>query len=454
MLHRTTRRHGIINRAKSEAETIAITKQKAVDIPNAITSIKPKDTSKPNDINKPKNTTKTAKTTKITKNVVSATADLTWDALIENVNNVTQKSIEQTPIRPLMPSTQSLLLSNSQPHHNVETKLAKLSKIADAFDNADNPKFTLDITDKQTNICMTCGSALYYYDSVLICNNCGEEASIRAYNTMEEEFSTSALTECNVNAYGAMSIKMSGKNSYALNRKLYQTCANYATYRKNTTLKAMLQWNNDSTTHHIPKFVIREANDMFAKIKEHGYVFRKDGKNGVISACLYYRCYANGLTKTPSEIAQFSGIEEKFHSFGDRVLHNLHGLGIVDIPMKINPIADYVERYMELLHIDKKYKPFVVELIERAENKHIHILHDSKNSTKAIGAIYMLIQRVPELRSAISKEKIDAVIGISKTTFMRYYEILCKYYKRIKLVFKKHKIPMPISWRNPIQSTA
>ena len=162
---------------------------------------------------------------------------------------------------------------------------------------------------------------------------------------------------------------------------------------------------------------------------------------------MYYACYNNNISKTPSEIAQFSNIEEKFHSLGDRILHDLNEKGIISIPVKINPIVDYVNRYIELLEIPKKYTSFIIDLIKRADEKKIHILHDSKNNTKCVGCIYMLVERTPELKKRITKDKIEAECGISKTTFIRYYNILCSFYKLIKKVFKKHQIPMKLEWK-------
>ena len=209
----------------------------------------------------------------------------------------------------------------------------------------------------------------------------------------------------------------------------------------------MTNWNTQSNKHHVPKNIIREANEMFDQIKRMGYVFRKDGKKGVHGKCIYYRCYANGLSRTPAEIAQLVGVDEKFLSLGDRILHSLNEAGVISIPMRINPIADYIDRYMELLEIDPKYRNFCIDLVKRAQDKHIHILHDSKHNTKCIGAIYMLVMRVKDLRNRITKEKIEQECSVSKTTFIRYYLTLHKYHKKIKKVFKHHGIPMPIEWK-------
>jgi transcription initiation factor TFIIIB Brf1 subunit/transcription initiation factor TFIIB len=296
------------------------------------------------------------------------------------------------------------------------------------------------------NKCHICNGDLYLSVNVLTCQSCGVESQNYS-NITEEEYSTSAITDCNVNSNGFISMRIIGPGSYGYNRALLKTSANYEKYRKINMLKDMNSWNNNSKKHHMPKNIMLEVNDDFDKIKKHGYVFRKDGKKGVISALLYYKCYAHGISKTPSEIAQFSGIEEKFHSQGDRILHDLAERGIIQIPHKVNPIVDYIERYMELLEIDKCYKLFIIDLISRADAKHIHVLHDSKANTKAVGAIYILVDRIPKLRARITKDMIEKECGISKTTFLRYYNIIHTYYKKVKKAFKKHKIPMPSSWR-------
>ena len=297
---------------------------------------------------------------------------------------------------------------------------------------------------KKSNTCIACNTELYKSGSILVCSNCGMESESTS-NLTEEAYSSSALTECNINDKGFIPIKMVG--SYGCQRSLLKICSNYKKYRTNNNLKDMKEWNTQSTKHRIPKNVIKEANEMFEQIKDHGFVFRKDVKKGVLSACLYYACYNNNISKTPAEIAHFSGIDEKFHSAGDRKLRDLNEKGIIHIPIKVDPISDYIDRYLTILKIDKKYKKFLIDLIAKAEEKKIHMIHDSKHTTKCVGAIYMLVDRVPKLKKTISVEQIEKECDISKTTFIRYYTILGKYSNQLKNVFKKHKIPMKNTWR-------
>jgi predicted transcriptional regulator len=88
----------------------------------------------------------------------------------------------------------------------------------------------------------------------------------------------------------------------------------------------------------------------------------------------------------------------------------------------------------------------VADIINRSEKKNVHIMNDSRTTTKCIGAIFLLINRIRGL-SHITKDHIVKECNISKSTFIRYYNLLMTNYKIIKPVFKKHKIPMPTDWR-------
>jgi hypothetical protein len=87
-----------------------------------------------------------------------------------------------------------------------------------------------------------------------------------------------------------------------------------------------------------------------------------------------------------------------------------------------------------------------MDIIDRTELKNIHIKNDSRTTTKAIGAIYLLVTRLPSLKH-ITKDVIVVECNISKSTFIRHYNLLITNWIAIKPVFKKHKISMPTAWR-------
>jgi transcription initiation factor TFIIIB Brf1 subunit/transcription initiation factor TFIIB len=318
------------------------------------------------------------------------------------------------------------------------------------MDIEEKPKFEII---NSVNVCDSCGSKLLRNRDILICEACGVEQK-SSVNLADEQYSSTATTGCNVSEDVFMSMKIVGgaaaKNA---NRKLIEACANSHRHATFTNSKFLNQLNNNNSSGiYIHTNVLKSANEMFTTIRSKGHVYRKDVRLGVQSACIYYACYQHKISKTPKEIAAYMGIEEKFHSIGDRILHSLNEAGVIEIPSKIDPIDDYIERYLDELKISKIYKGFVLDLVRCAERKNIHIMQDSKNNTKCVGAIYMLVDRVPELRKKITKEMIENACGISKTTFQRYYDSLCKYHKHIRNVFKRHRIPMKRAWKPLLES--
>ncbi len=314
------------------------------------------------------------------------------------------------------------------------------------------PVYTFDKNEKN-DICKSCNNKFFISNDKLICKSCGVEVpNITTY--CEEDANKYTSQNCNVKSEGYTSIKVVGKCSKSQQKNMLRTCAVYSNFSKRHTLRHMNNWNNhaadDPKNIFIPKHVIRQAHEEFNKIKEKKYVYRNEGKDGVLSGLIYYACYEHNITKTPAEIARFCGIEEKFHSQGIRILHQLNEKGIINIPVKIYPIPDYIDRYFDILNINAKYKQFILDIIKRAEKKKIHVLHDSKATTRVVGSIYLLTTRVKELKD-ITKEKIEELCEVRKITFIKYASIIHQYYKKFKLVFKRHRIPMPISWKKVVE---
>ena len=57
----------------------------------------------------------------------------------------------------------------------------------------------------------------------------------------------------------------------------------------------------------------------------------------------------------------------------------------------------------------------------------------------------MLVMRVK--LTSISPDDIAKECSISKTTFKRYYKLLCDNHLKLKKVFKIHRIPMDKQWQ-------
>jgi transcription initiation factor TFIIIB Brf1 subunit/transcription initiation factor TFIIB len=302
------------------------------------------------------------------------------------------------------------------------------------------PERSSPVPDKQDSICEDCGIPGRMHDGIICCPQCGMCRKV-VYNQ---------YNYCNYSSYVTsghhMVFQITGKNSYSNNRNLMQSCSNYKEYSRLTTERSLLEENFQYKGNKIPRDVILLAVDILFSVKAAGYVFRGNGKKGIEAACVFYACVIKGVTKRPSDIAEIFGVGERFLSQGDRMLQDLKERGIIDIPTFLRPMNDYIKQYFLVLHIPDKYASFVTDLIDRADKKHIHIMNESRMTTKCVGAILLLTTRVRELRH-ITKDVIWKECRISKSTFTRYCILLEKNYDKLRLTFKAHGIPMPNEWR-------
>ena len=335
----------------------------------------------------------------------------------------------------------------------VETDYTNMLNLLESDNTVVNLEVQMDLdSDKiiKYNICPKCNIEGTMSDGSVFCPECGLETLIIDDNN---KFSFSSEKDHNVSSNSYISFNFIGPNSYGYQRSFLKTCANYSSFRRNNNRKDMYNYNYQYEGKKIPKNAIKLAIELFSKIKEKNYVFRGNGKKGVLGACLFYACVMNNITKTPREIASVMEIEERFLSHGDRVVQELNEKGVISIPTTLRPLNDYLDQFFPALNIPDKYKAFVIDVIERAEKKNIHIMNDSRTTTKCIGAIFLITNRVKELRH-ITKDIIVKECNISKSTFIRYYNLLLDNYKMLKPIFKKHRIPMPTEWRNSIETVA
>jgi len=290
-------------------------------------------------------------------------------------------------------------------------------------------------------ICPGCNIAGELKNGQILCTKCGLK-----WDHSENVRNFSSDVAHYVVGRSHMAFKIVGQKSNFSNRSLMKTCSSYKVYSHNNNRREVLEKIFQHQGKKIPKDALKLGIEIFADIKTAGYVFRGNKKQGVVGACIFYACVIKGITKTPRDVAEMLEISEKFLSQGDRILQSLKEKGIVDIPTFLRPLPDFIKQYFSALHIPKKYAPFVIDLIARAEKKHIHIINESRMTTKCVGAILMLTMRVRSLRH-ITKDEIARECKISKSTFTRYYLLMCANHKKIRKVFKKHKIPMPDDWR-------
>ncbi len=313
-----------------------------------------------------------------------------------------------------------------------------------------NLEVKIDTTlETEHNLCPQCKINTHISEGVICCSQCGYTKIVMDH--ISNNYIASLDKDHNTAKESFMSFKVVGKNAYGYQRSLLKTCSNYKAFSKNTNKKDLHNFVFQYEGKKIPKNVIDLAVEIFSKIKDAGYVYRGNGKCGVTGACLFYACVMKCITKTPREIASVMKIEERFLSSGDRVLQELNELGVIKIPTNFDPLRHYIHQYFPALKIPVMYEEFIIDLIKRAERMNIHIRNDSRMTTKCVGAIYLLTTRVKSLNHITKEDIVRECSRISKSTFIRYFTLLCKNQLKIRHIFKRHNIKMPLEWKNEYQ---
>lgn len=303
----------------------------------------------------------------------------------------------------------------------------------------------VDVIIVDYKICPTCDVRCKVSENSIICEQCGLE---REWQTHNDGYSLSIDQNYNTSQKSYISFNIIGTGAYCYQRSFLKSCSDYSMFRNNSNKKEITNIIFQYDGSKPPMNVINQAASLFDKIVQAGHVYRKNGKKGVMSACLYYACIMEGIARTPKDIALIMNTEEKYLSQGDRILQELNEIGVIKIPTNYEPLDDYLNQFFPALGIPDNYKAFVTDLIIRAERKHLHIKNECRTSTKCVAVIYMLTRRVKSLRHIKKDNIVKECNNISKTTFLKYYNLYCENYTLLKKPFRKHRIPMPVEWKN------
>lgn len=297
------------------------------------------------------------------------------------------------------------------------------------------PVVRAKIYENAKNLCDECKIELTLdCDDKFYCAHCGLEKN-----------HISQFTEEKINSNGS-GLQLTIKNGSSQSSKvLFRVNVDYSRYQRTTNYNAFIKYSDK-----IPGYILTAAHEIYERVKViHRVIYRKSSRLGLISACTWRALINMGCTQmlTESEIAAHFGVAERYHNRADEMIRSLIDQGFLDIQSNIDQIRNFISRYIALFKIDKKYEDFICDLIKKADDEKLHIMSDSKNNTKCIGSLYMLIER---LNMPITKETLAKTCGISKTTFIKYYNMICSYFKLFIPVFVKHGIPLKSSWRSAI----
>jgi len=310
---------------------------------------------------------------------------------------------------------------------------------SDDWNDSDDKHNISHYKKQQWRYCTNCDiETTEHLERKLICPNCGVEI----INIDDKSTNYSINRYYNTSATSSVTTIIEGKNSYPYNKSLRSVCSSYKVWNSKKSLNKMNKLSYEAKNDKIPPYINEAVIKQFEEIRKRK-TFRGAGQESVKAALVYYMCQKEGLARKPYKIALLHGILERDLSKADSIVRSFHEDGVIELFINKDNYESYIEKYMDILKIDiHKWKYFIVDIIKRAEDKHVY-MKTPKPSTKCIGAIYLLVNSVSSLKKKITKEDIISKCKISKTTLINHYQELLHNRNKLKKVYKNYNIKFP-----------
>ncbi len=291
--------------------------------------------------------------------------------------------------------------------------------------------------DNKYNYCKECNLAMVVIGSRYRCSQCNKVSKISISSVENTKTTTSGAIRINCGknkgTYYSVHSDYTKTQYKSIISQLTQNQITYTgnTFPMNVLIGAAQKYNS------IQKEVLHDVYDKQGNvIGQKKFVRRRDIKNEVLAALIYYTFIEEGIIRKKKDIATFMKLPSDGMSRGENILLDLYEMGKIDLPIDDEPIAGFVDRYFEILNIDTKWSKFIVDMVNHSEKKNLGM--NSHISSKVVAVIWLLINKVnlPITAKQLGKSADD----IKKATFMKFYNIILANEDIFMEIYVKHGI--------------
>jgi transcription initiation factor TFIIIB Brf1 subunit/transcription initiation factor TFIIB len=332
----------------------------------------------------------------------------------------------------------------------VQLQVGAPTFIEDYEPEEEQPTISRKKKTSHKNLCKDCDVELVNVDDLWRkCPKCGGRIKIFGGSTDHRDFSN----QYNSISNAVVPAKVSGRGSGI--KKVFMSTSVDTTSQRKIKIMQGLSSIAFKKGVSIPPVYISEAIVRYCGIKEKALlkdkkascVFRGTGQRGILAVFTEQVCLENKMRIFPTDLAKAFDIDETQLSRAKRRVSNLVELGYAQSTVVEDKCRVTLAKFIKSLKIDEKYIDFLYALIQRAEQKNLHILVSSAEKTKCAGAIYILTHCDKEIYAKVKDRKIVRHCGVTIPTFMKYFNLLFNNKQALKKVFKKFRVPMPAKWK-------
>ena len=277
---------------------------------------------------------------------------------------------------------------------------------------------------EETDMCQNCGAKMIIWFECLKCEECGLQSDVchiaktSASNTQYQTSTTSTLKTSNIRL-----------------RHIIRNASPSGNWQKTATIIAELRKCNRESGDTIPESVIRECAEFYVA---NDWNHRCSIRRGLLASSLKYILIEHRLSKTERMIAKMLNIPITTLSKGDNILRDaMRRSDSIDINIGNSQIIVHIELLLSKLSLDTCYAKIAEEIIQSVNNKHIIMEDKSRQFSKCVGAVYLLIQQVP-LKASIEDISKNMIVF---ATYKKFYQLLIINRKLVNPVLVANGVP-------------
>lgn len=340
-----------------------------------------------------------------------------------------------------------------------------------------DPSFGMDAAavappPERHNYCGDCDCAMELHESEYHCPSCGIIIEYLADAVVDHTDTTAANIRISTGKQRGRFYNVSTSYVHAQLKLI-----------KDQLTACALAWRGDAISQNILDAAAAAYNAIQRTVEVdengvvHKFVRRGNIKNEVLAAFLYYECIRAGTTRKKKDIAKFIQLSSDGFSRGDDIYRTVCRDNGMPIPVEIEPMDDFIERYLEALgliencqlgitaatsyggaaattgHDDTaaaaepernaegdRYRGFIRDLVRLSERRRIGM--NSHVSSKVVGALFILIT---QLQLPISLADLEAATdNTKKSTFMKFITAVKSNMLVFRPVYKQYNVPTTV----------
>lgn len=278
------------------------------------------------------------------------------------------------------------------------------------------------VSEEEYETCCGDKMLLDEYKTEMVCQSCGisKPYFVKIDSLTELSFTT---------------VSVSGSCTYMHKGMIYHSSnGNYTNFKRRIIYDKLIKNRYNSKSIQFDEKILARARDICLEVLD-GHTNRHDILLELLTACLRMANNESKLYYKDAVFAKYMGLKTSAFPNGDKILREWAIRKEIPVNIDITQLKHIISCYFKQTQFDKKYMPFVYELVIACSK--LHIAEKSMLMTKCVGSMYIL---ATSKKFGMSIDEFELKTGIKRSTFQRFAMEIYAHKSYFENIFAKYGI--------------